>query len=346
MLGRFMAWYYERFIYKIPKKDDPALFVDHLVDGQCHYVLGMLKYLFYSPDRADCKVVACFIDGIAEIIYQSPCRLEDIKCVKMNAGFAELTKSSREDFYFLSLIVTLSTSYQLESRIKSFLVVDSFYCHDSNVKIIMNDLLLGSYSNIKSKKILGEGYQNKIARLHGMRLLGLVKYRQEMACMQKNIPLPRLAQEFEFLYDLPDMSLGKQFVNMMESSNLPVVGQAGGFASFFLWHDLTHLIAGCSTTYTGELNANAFTAGSSVKCRRRIIIFGLLQFNLGVQLAVVATAATNQFSSQRRVNNYLQALLNGSHSTLDVCRWDLAKLKSDLKKDIMEVRKEYNIIPL
>ena len=346
MLGRLVAWYYERLVYRIPKRDDRPLFCDRLTPGQCYYVLGMLKELFYCLGRSDCETVEWFIDGIAESIYQSSYRLSQVGNVEVQVGRQKLEDRVFEDFTILSIIVCLCTTVELSARVKTFLNVVSPYHVDPSVGVVMNALLQGDHKKIQSNFILGEGHQNKIARLNGMRSLGLTEYKKQMACMTQCVPYPRFEREYAFLYDLPASSLGMQFVKMMQAQTLPVVGQPGGFASFFLWHDLTHLLAGCSTTFTGELNANAFTAGASKKCRRRILLFGLLQFNLGIPLAIVARTSADQFTSQHKVNSYFKALLNGSRSLLDVCQWDLDTLKADLKKDIHQVRQEYNIIPL
>ena len=130
---------------------------------------------------------------------------------------------------------------------------------------------------------------------------------------------------------------------MQRESGLNLPGEPYGFAEFFLWHELTHVLSGNKTDFVGELAVNAFTAASSHRAKFEILLWGLLQFNSGFSLAVIATPGADELAKPGAIKNYCNALLCGSHATLDVLNWPLQQLLCDLKLPLDRVRASYNI---
>ena len=113
-----------------------------------------------------------------------------------------------------------------------------------------------------------------------------------------------------------------------------------------MWYDISHVISGNNTVFLGELGVIAFTAGYVNRCKFRVLLFGLLQFNLGILLAIVAATSKNQFENKRAIKIYLYSLLSGSKSKLNLLDWPVDVMINDLKTDLNLVREKYNINPV
>lgn len=72
-------------------------------------------------------------------------------------------------------------------------------------------------------------------------------------------PDPALVAQLEAFADLPDDSLGHAYLDFYEHFGLTLPGvEASILNSFFVAHDMTHVIAGISTTAPGEVSLGAF----------------------------------------------------------------------------------------
>ena len=98
--------------------------------------------------------------------------------------------------------------------------------------------------------------------------------------------------------------------------------------------------------FKGELGVNAFTAAYSQYGKYKILIWGLLQFNLGYELAVVATGSKEHFKNREVVEQYVRSIVSGSQCTMDFLHWPTDQKRHDLRQPIAEVRKRYHIDPV
>ena len=201
-------------------------------------------------------------------------------------------------------------------------------------------------NNIKkicSSKVLQIGYQNTISQIKGLNTLGHKLFKRQMMGMKKGEKVLELKRKFEFMNDLPANTLGGSLRDLLRKGMLSLPGDPYGFPEFFLWHDIAHLLSGNNQKFDGELGANAFTAGFSKKAAYDILLFGLLQFNFGVPLAVVAAPASDYLLKPGVLEKYCESLLLGTETTLDLLDWPVADMIEDLKQDLDVVRRKYNI---
>lgn len=249
-------------------------------------------------------------------------------------------------FLVLALFVTLSSTDELVIRIKTLLRHWHYFNVDPIVEQILRCLLNDDIATIKKPHVLGEGYQNKMARLNGIKHCGWFEYKRQMHSMTQNTAYSNLKNKYHFLNELENNTLGGGLKDFLRSDKLSLPGEAGGSAEFFLWHDTCHVLSGNKTDSAGELGANAFTAGCVDKCKFRVLLFGLLQWNLGVPLAIVAEPNKNQFTRAKVIRQYLYSLLVGSKSEPNLLDWPVDKMVEDFKMDLNQVRKKYNIKPI
>ena len=75
-------------------------------------------------------------------------------------------------------------------------------------------------------------------------------------------PEPDLVARLRAFADLPEGSLGRSYFDFYEATGLGLPGEVGSVLNhFFVAHDMTHVIAGISTTAAGEVALSAFQMG-------------------------------------------------------------------------------------
>lgn len=343
MLGHVISCYKKYFHYRVPLYNDPGLFSNQASKQNATCLLGLLKHAFcHDLSTNDCVEAMC-LESMAEMIFRQPVAYVDIKPMPFLEAKKILSTESMFDGLALAVILALSTTDRLEIRLQALSDWLSHYSQGASLIKVVSALQNNQHYRLKKTRILGEGFQNIQSRLNGMSSYGWFEYRRQMACMVDHVPCKAFEKKYDFLLELPDHTLGGAYVAMMRNGQLAVTGRPGGMAAFFMWHDLTHLLSGNGTNFIGELGANAFTAGCSKQEKLSILAWGLLQFNLGHSLAVIATSATNQLNTKERWDQYLLSLHYGSESTLDVLQWSRDQLIEDLQLDLTLVREKYSI---
>ena len=272
----------------------------------------------------------------------------DINAVSSQDIHSVLYASSalhRQDFLVLALLLCLCETQYYPQRLSLLLKYwgEHFQVMD-NIPIAIKAIIDNDVELIKQPEVMGEGYQNKQSRENAIATLGVDVYNRHMDSMQKGIEDPELKMKFAFINDLPINTVGGQLREILHAANLSLPGEAFGFPEYFIWHESAHILSGNSTNYAGELGTNVFTAASSNRSRFEILIWGLLQFNLGFSLAVVATPSKDNFKKNSVVAQYCYSLLSGANTTLDILNWPIDVMIEDLKMDLTEVREKYNII--
>jgi ubiquinone biosynthesis protein Coq4 len=76
--------------------------------------------------------------------------------------------------------------------------------------------------------------------------------------MGKDTPAPELAEQLRALHDLPEGTLGWEYVEFYRRNNLTYPGDDPNQPAVFVAHDMTHVIAGYEPTGPGEICLGAF----------------------------------------------------------------------------------------
>lgn len=346
MLGSLVRNVLERWVYCYTQRQGKKLFSEAISEHNVRLILGLLKSSFYDVERLDHAPVAAALESIAKVIYGQQLITDDLQTLSLEDADLHPLLEHNKDIVALVLIVTFITTDHLIERATQALPIVTCCNTSPRIETILNAIIHQTFDVIKKRRVLGQGDHNVVSHFNGISEYGLIEYYKQMQCMVKHRPYPHYKQQYDFLTTLSNNTLGGQLVNLLKSSNLSLPGCPGGMASFFLWHDLTHIISGADTSFLGELCANAFTAGSTDQCQLRILTWGLLQFNLGVSLAVIAAPSKNNLKTSADIDFYLQALLSGTRASLDVCDWPVSKIKEDLHIDLVQVRDQYNIQPI
>ncbi len=153
---------------------------------------------------------------------------------------------------------------------------------------------------------------------------------------------PEISGRYRALGDCPPGSLGRAYFDFIESNGFSMPGEKGSPPEAIALHDLTHVLSGYGTDPAGELQVLGFHAG----CRREekdpftFLLFGLLQFHLGVRITPITPGQTGHFDPAKM----LVGLQRGSACTIDPTDgWDPWP---HMDRPLDEVRREYGIAPL
>jgi hypothetical protein len=115
-------------------------------------------------------------------------------------------------------------------------------------------------------------------------------------------------------------------------------GEPGGLPLVF--HDLGHVLSGYGTDPEGEIQQAAFQAGFARRDGFAFLLFGILQFHVGLRITPVAKGYKGLFDVPR----VLTALARGA-----ACRVDLTQgydVFANKDRSLEEVRRELGVPPL
>ncbi len=147
-----------------------------------------------------------------------------------------------------------------------------------------------------------------------------------------------LAARYRALESCPPGSLGRALYDHFEENKFKFPGEPGGIPMVF--HDLGHVLAGYGTDPESEIQQAAFQAGFVRKDGFTFLLFGLLQFHIGMRLTPVAKGYRGLFD----VSKVLTALRRGA-----ACKADLTHgydFFADKDRPLEDVRRELGIPPL
>jgi len=147
-----------------------------------------------------------------------------------------------------------------------------------------------------------------------------------------------LAARYRALGRCAPGTLGRAVHDHFVSNGFKFPGERGGLPLVF--HDLGHVLAGYGTDPQSEIQQAAFQAGFARRDGFSFLLFGILQFHLGMRITPVAKGYQGLFD----VPLVMQALGRGA-----ACRVDLSDgydLFADQDRPLEEVRAELGITPL
>jgi hypothetical protein len=149
---------------------------------------------------------------------------------------------------------------------------------------------------------------------------------------------PATAKKYRALALCAPGTLGRAFYDFVEDNGFKFPGEPGGMPLIF--HDLGHVLSGYGTDPQGEIQQAAFQAGFVRDDGFTFLLFGVLQFHVGLRITPIAKGHRGLFD----VPLVLEALRRGAACSADFTRgYDLFANKDRL---LSEVRAELGIPPL
>lgn len=148
----------------------------------------------------------------------------------------------------------------------------------------------------------------------------------------------QLADSYRALADCTPGSLGRALYDHFIENEFKFPGEPGGLPLVF--HDLGHVLSGYTTDPQGEIQQAAFQAGFARRDGFSFLLFGILQFHIGMRITPVAKGYHGLFD----VPLVLQALHRGA-----ACKVDLSEdfdVFAHKDRPLDEVRWELGIPPL
>jgi hypothetical protein len=123
---------------------------------------------------------------------------------------------------------------------------------------------------------------------------------------------PQQAASYRALEACAPGTLGRALYDHFIENDFKFPGERGGLP--LLFHDLGHVLAGYGTDPQGEIQQAAFQAGFARKDGFAVLLFGILQFHVGLRITPVAKGYQGLFD----VPLVLTALQRGASCKVDL----------------------------
>jgi hypothetical protein len=148
---------------------------------------------------------------------------------------------------------------------------------------------------------------------------------------------PALAWKYKQLGLLPEGTLGRAFWEHCTKNCFGVPGEKNGMPERVVFHDFGHVLAGYDTRPESEIQQAAFQGGFVREDGFAFLMFGIIQFHLGVKVTPITDGRTGLFD----VPKVLRAAERGAACKVDLSnRWDPFAV-ADVPVD--QLRAEYGI---
>ena len=122
-----------------------------------------------------------------------------------------------------------------------------------------------------------------------------------------------IAARYYALASYPRASLGRALFDHFYEHEFAMPGEKGGLPELMLFHDVGHVISGYGVDPHGEIQQAAFQAGFARTDGFVFLLFGILQFHLGLRITPVAYGEHGHFN----VPEVLQAVARGATCKVD-----------------------------
>jgi hypothetical protein len=148
----------------------------------------------------------------------------------------------------------------------------------------------------------------------------------------------RTAARYHSLGACAEGTFGRAVFDHFINNRFKFPGEPGGIPLVF--HDVGHVLSGYSTDPQGEIQQAAFQAGFARRDGFTFLLFGILQFHIGMRITPVAKGYKGLFDVPR----VLTALERGAACKVDFSEgYDVFKVKD---RPLEVVRRELGIPPL
>lgn len=149
---------------------------------------------------------------------------------------------------------------------------------------------------------------------------------------------PKIAASYRALGSCSRGSFGRALYDHFIENQFKFPGEPGGIPMLF--HDVGHVLSGYPTDPQGEIQQAAFQAGFARRDGFTFLLFGILQFHLGMRITPVAKGYQGLFD----VPLVLTALHRGASCKVDLSQgFDVFAHKD---RPLDEIRQELGILPL
>lgn len=149
---------------------------------------------------------------------------------------------------------------------------------------------------------------------------------------------PELAARYQALERCAEGTLGRAVYQHFRANDFKFPGEPGGMPLPF--HDIGHVLAGYGTDPQSEIQQAAFQAGFARRDGFTFLLFGIMQFHLGLKVTPVAEGHHGLFDVPR----VIEALGRGAACKVDFTQgYDLF---ADQDRPLDEVRRHMGIPPL
>jgi hypothetical protein len=123
-----------------------------------------------------------------------------------------------------------------------------------------------------------------------------------------------LAGRYHALARCAEGTLGRAFHAHYAENDFKFPGEAGGMPERMIFHDVGHVLSGYGVDPQSEIQQAAFQAGFVRKDGFLFLLFGILQFHVGLRLTPIAQAETGLFDVPR----VLRAAARGARCKVDL----------------------------
>jgi hypothetical protein len=122
-----------------------------------------------------------------------------------------------------------------------------------------------------------------------------------------------VAARYWALGKLPAGSLGRALYDHYREHGFALPGEKNGIPEQMLFHDIGHVFSGYGVDPQGEIQQAAFQAGFVRSDGFLFLLFGVLQFHMGLRLTPIAKSERGYFD----VSKVLRAVERGAACTVD-----------------------------
>jgi len=148
-----------------------------------------------------------------------------------------------------------------------------------------------------------------------------------------------LAARYHALAHCRAGTLGHGLYQHYRDNGFAFPGERNGIPEFAVFHDVGHVLSGYGTNPEGEIQQAAFQAGFSRHDGFTFLLFGILQFHLGLRLTPIAPAERGFFDVQA----VLRAVERGAACQEDITELDLF---AHVDEPLATLRRRLGIPPL
>jgi hypothetical protein len=149
-----------------------------------------------------------------------------------------------------------------------------------------------------------------------------------------------LAARYQALAELPVGTLGRDLHDHYREHAFPLPGEKSGLPELLLFHDIGHIISGYDVDPQGEIQQAAFQAGFARTDGFTFLLFGILQFHIGLRITPVARSEQGYFD----VPKVLRALTRGAACKVDFS--DHFDFFAHAHEPVAELRERWGVPPL
>ena len=149
-----------------------------------------------------------------------------------------------------------------------------------------------------------------------------------------------LAARYQALAELPAGSLGRGLYDHYREHGFALPGEKGGLPELMLFHDIGHVISGYDVDPQGEIQQASFQAGFARSDGFVFLLFGILQFHIGLRITPIARSERGYFD----VPKVLRALARGAACKVDFS--DHFDFFQHASEPVEALRERWGVTPL